>query len=577
MRKVIYSILGLVVIVVIAFLVSPYFIGSSAEETLHNQITIFNKQIPYITISTSDYQKHWFNSNAKVKIAFHPPKGSGLPQDLGKSLTFNAVIKHGPVFKITDSDGKSSFHFGRGALEIKGTSPTFQGNIEAVLSTTNEVDINADIQKLVFHDNNDNSYTLSGLTFATETGADNNKMHTLAISSLVVADKQQAGSATFKNINLNADGHDNHDVWLGNGNFSIASINVVEGVDKPLAQINNFSVRFKNDLSDDKTKLNSSIGLNVESATAMGKTLKPITFKYSINDIDAKAYESLMSTIKELQSNADVQHLSMQQLMLLVKPVFSLIQAGFNFKINKIFVGLPKEIASSPISAHATVTLKPLGNVLDKIMQPILDASSAPGKQREMQMKMMSSLPMLMGSLTKAVEADGQVNIPTSLINMALMQKYSSALARMAAHGMQVSETPQQMAKKAYDYLVAQKMLVPNDNGDADIMKFSFKDGVLLINGQHPAINLPRPRPTPSTSAAPAPSAPAMDMHAKPAELMPESLPHQHQQQEAVPAPKPAAAPPVTAPAADYHHDTTAKPATPSADTKTTTDHTAAN
>ncbi len=566
MRKVIYSILGLVVIVVIAFLVSPYFIGSSAEETLHKQIAIFNKQIPYITISTSDYQKHWFDSDAKVKISFHPPRGSGLPQDLSKSLTFDAVIKHGPIFKITDSDGKSSFHFGRGALQIQGTSPTFQGNIGAILSATNDIDLNADIQKLVFHDNDGNSYILSGLTFATEPGTNNNKMHTLAIISVAVTDKQQAGSATFKNINLNADGHDDHDVWLGNGNFSIASINVLEGTDKPLADINNFSVRFKNDLSDDKTKLNSSIGLNVESATAMGKTLKPITFKYSINNIDAKAYQSLMSTIRDLQSNANIQKLSANQLMTLVKPVFSLVQAGFNFEVNKIFVGLPKEIASSPISANASVTLKPLGDAFNRIMQPLLetvatssssDPKSLPAdKQREIQMKMMSSLPMLMSTLTKAITADGQINIPTSLINMALMQKYTSELASMAARGMQVTETPQQMAKKAYDYLIAQKMLVPNDKGDADMLKFSYKDGVLLINGQHPATNLPRPL---ASTAAPAPSTPAMDMQqSKPANLM-------------EPAP--------TAPA-DHHDDVTAKPTQPPAapaDTTTPADTKATN
>lgn len=502
MRKIIYTICILIILVIAAFLVSPYFLGGQAQENFHKQIAAFNKSSPYITITPESYQRHWFSSDAQVKINFHSPSLMGQEQ-FNKNYTYNVVIKHGPLFFLPQHGG-SSVHWGAGAILIKGDSTDFDGVVAVDLNWNNKLNVFADIPHLVLHDTKGNDYTVTNLTFTTKTHGKNTQ-YTLSIPtvSAQLAQEHQA-QASLKNFKIMANGHDVNALWVGNINLSIGNITAglnESGAAIPIANVQNITTDAETTLSKDKTKINSTLNFNIDSVSAMGNVIKPITFSYSVNGIDFAAYQQLMQAAETLQQSANTQA-APQQGMQLADAAIKILENGFTVKLNKIYVGLPKELASSPLSASAQLDVKPTDNLAQQLTTALTSAESQGHANAELEQQLAHSLPQIMGSLTKAVSANGAAMLPQSLVKMALLHNYTNELMHMAAAGHNVSQTPQELTKAAYDYLTQNKMLIPNDDGSTKVA-FTFRNGQLLVNGEEPAFNLPKPN-TPSATEKPA-------------------------------------------------------------------------
>ena len=544
MRKLIYTILVLIIIVVAAFLVSPYFLGSRAQEQFHDEIALFNKTPPYssyITITPESYQRHWFSSDAQVKVTFHTPQSSH--QHINKSFTYNAIIKHGPLFFISN-DGKSSLHMGAGAILIKGDTADFNGIIAVSLSWGDHLNVYADIPTLTLKDSQGNNFTFHNLKFTTKPGSNDQVVYKLLLPKFTaqVNTSKPAGTVNINNTKLVVSGREDKGAWLGTGNFTIANLaaNINEkGVEAPIANMKNFSASIDNNLTSDKTKLNSQLNLNIESLTAVGKTIKPITISYGVDGVNADAYRQFKVSIDKVQaSQAATGSPSFKDAMSAVNAVLKIIESGLTFKVNKIYVGLPKNLASSPLSANAQLTVKPITNLSQKIAALVgaaARASQASGhqaasqsrdellsglthiqpqhgstgsqQQRQMQLVIAKATPILLGSLIHAVAANGQASIPESLVKQGLLQRYTEELMHMAAHGQNVTQTPQDLASDAYNYLTGHKMLIANNDGSMKI-HFNFAKGELLINGEKPAFDLPKPGTQPA-QAIPAKITPA--------------------------------------------------------------------
>ncbi|PHQ79154.1 MAG: hypothetical protein COB66_07465 [Coxiella sp. (in: Bacteria)] len=543
MRKLVYTLLTLAVIIVAALLVSPYFVGSAVQSQFQNQITALNKKSPYVTITADNYKRHWFESTADVNVNFHTPTGLGLPASFNKNMTFNAIVKNGPVFKTA-----GGFHTGKGALVIEGTTPQFKGSMSAIIKWNNKLDLEANIPTLTFTDSSQDKFTLTGITATTTHGSGNNMVHTVTLEKLnITTPKDQV--MNVNDVKISADGATDQNLWLGTGSFSIDSITAgqeMNGKTMAMGNLKNMTLRFNATTTDNGAKFNSDIALNIESVEAMGKTVKPITLSYGINGVNIKSYNGLAGTLKKMQDNGSLQHPSAAQTVALAQGLAGIIEPGFQVKLNKLYVGLPKSIASSPISAQAQVTLKPIDNLLQKIMGSATSAaaqresthstrdavisglthtqaqagSANAQNAQQMQMRLMQSLPMITGSLMKALNADGNASVPQNLLMQALTGHYTGILSKVAARGTPVSQTAPQLAKEAYDYLVSNKMMIPNSDGSVK-SAFTFKDGKLLINGATPALKLPMPGTrspaTSGTTSQPAhPSAAAPSHQAAP-------------------------------------------------------------
>ena len=488
---------------VAAFLVSPYFLGSRAQEQFHDKIVTFNKTSPYssfVTIIPESYQRHWFSSDAQIKVIFHTP-ANGAYQNVDKSFTYKATIKHGPLFFIT-KNGKASIHLGPGAIIIRGDTPEFNGLIAISLNWNNQLNIDANIPTLALKDSQNNSFTFHNLKFTTQPSANNNEKYTLLLPNFVaqINTASPAGIITIDNTKLTVNGHDDQGAWLGTNDFTIDTItaNIKEnGVEIPIVYMKNIAANMDINPTDDKTKLNSLLNFNIESLTAAGKTIKPITLSYEIDGVNAAAYRQLITSINKVQAITKMP--SLPDMMSAVDATLKIIESGLILKVNKIYVGLPKNLASSPLSANAQLIIKPSATDLSQEITPITSAitptSAKPGQQylqNSITINMNKLISPLLNRLTHSITASGHALIPESLVKQVLLKRYTEILMRMAARGKNVTQTPQDLANDAYDYLTSHNMLIANHDGSMKVHA-TFTNGDLLINGEKPALDLPNP------------------------------------------------------------------------------------
>lgn len=520
MRNLVGTVLILVILVILGFLVAPYFMGGRAQQAFNQQIETYNKTSPLasvMTIAPESYQRHWFSSDATVKVTFHAPNSFFKENS---SYTFNLKVKHGPVFTVND-DGNTRYHWGAGAILLKGDTTDFNGIILVSINWTKDPGLFADIRNLILNDQSHNTYTLKNLTFNTKEGSGANTHYLLTIPTITAQLKEGelTGTLAMNNLRLTTDGHDNNHLWLGTINFSMDKLAFeTNPSNQPLAMLNDLTASLETKLSDNKTKTSSSFNFNIDSLDVMGNTIKPITVSYSIDGIDADAYRQLKVLGEQVQlSEAQHQQPPAQLILQMVEAAAKLLENGMTFTINNVYVGLPKSLASSPLSANAQLTVKPMNNLLDNLTniigaisksqspqqnrdqassnvtgaQPQADSNLA-DSQQQLELQLMKSLPALDAAFTKAIAANGKASLPESLIKQLLLERYTRQLMSYAASGKNVTQTPQDLANRAFHYLVTNKMLIPANDGSMKI-KFRYNNGQLSVNDQPPALQLPQP------------------------------------------------------------------------------------
>ncbi len=95
------KILIIVVLLAAAFLVSPYFIGSSAEKQLKEMYAQMSAH-PSYSLEVSEYNKGWFSSQAKIKLVI-----DGIPNAEIPEFSLIQKLSHGPILM-----GNRGFAFG---------------------------------------------------------------------------------------------------------------------------------------------------------------------------------------------------------------------------------------------------------------------------------------------------------------------------------------------------------------------------------------------------------------------------------------------------------------------------------
>ncbi len=486
MRKLIYSLLAIMAIILTILFVAPYFIGKHVQQLALDNINVFNSTPPYsnyITVTTENYQRHWFSSDAQIKITLHTPAAASTK--FNESYTYAATIKHGPLFFI-HRNNSSSVHWGAGAIVIDDHSTDFDGAFGALLPWHGQPNLFAHISTFLLHDPAGNTYSFNDILFDTQGSHHTAMQYTLSIAQLNAHIINAASSVAIEmhNIKFAMNGRQIQTVWLGSYDFSAEKLLIgliAHGAKTPLAVIKNVTFNTGSHLTADKSKIDASFAFNIDSLDAMQKTIKPITLNYSVNGVDVRALQQPTSV--QMQANNPTLQTAIQ-----------VLQNGFTFKIDKLYLGLPKDLASSPLSAQAELTMKATDGMAKKLNAIIAkaqsDASTVQAQPNNAYIE--QALPLVLQELKDVVIAKGQASIPQSFIEQGLLHLYTEQLIKLAAANANVIQTPQELAAQAYTYLTQNKMLIPNNDGSISLA-FTFDQGQLLINGNKPAFDIPQP------------------------------------------------------------------------------------
>ena len=90
-----------IIVLAVIFAGAPFFIGSTVETQLREQIEKSNAN-PSFDISLKSYQKGWFNSYAEIEVAMQLPEAySGMISD--NKITITQDMQHGPL--VTKANG----------------------------------------------------------------------------------------------------------------------------------------------------------------------------------------------------------------------------------------------------------------------------------------------------------------------------------------------------------------------------------------------------------------------------------------------------------------------------------------
>ena len=113
---------GIIVLLLLIFIVTPYFTGQSIESRFKQNITAINKRAGYKMLVIQSYQRHWFSSN--IKIVFKHPVHDMTSQqdDLQPIIQAHMHLKayHGPISFTGQSQLKHHIHVGLGSFVGEG-------------------------------------------------------------------------------------------------------------------------------------------------------------------------------------------------------------------------------------------------------------------------------------------------------------------------------------------------------------------------------------------------------------------------------------------------------------------------
>ena len=464
---------AILVLLALFFGLSPYFAGEIAEQQFNNQLQTLNGQSPYITITPSNYQRHWFNSTAQLTIDMHSPKGS--PAQFDKKVTVNAIIKHGPLIKVN-----GGFYFAKGALIIESNTSDFEGSLVYIVNWRNQLITSANIPFLKFTDSAGNTYTAQSIQFETAL-TNQHVVHTLILRNIcILTAAKNPVSLDLYDLMITSNKHQSNNLWLGNAEVFIGSGALINHTTQAsIVSIEKLTLNALCSLSQDQTKLNSLFNLHVQSATFMTKTIEPLTLNYGVQGVDANSYKTFMN-ILEQSKGANTLSANPTQDMALLQSLAQVFEAGLNISVNRFYIGLHKAIASSPVDIHADIAFAPM----DKLAAQGLTATSAAG--------FMGMAPMLATTLVKTMHANATLSLPQDLVKEGLALHYASFLTNSGMKQKPPIQTPEALGDAAYNYLVAHHMFLPNVDGSLKITLTFDKTGA-LINGQKPALQLPMP------------------------------------------------------------------------------------
>jgi uncharacterized protein YdgA (DUF945 family) len=447
MRKLSYFILGLILLFVIIFAVTPVLIGSTVHSYVDNTAQNIQQKHPDSSIKITKYDRHWFSSDASFKVTYRLPFIlSGMSRGKPVTLAFNAHIKHGPLISYT-SDGKRFHELAKSATVL--TSPDMQGTITIVTSWRHDIKVLFDVENF---NSNMNQVQLTAKNiegYVNYLSSSKSINYDLSIGSLSktfeplpnVKDKSVSINSKLKG-SLTKD----ENFWAGNLTASRDDVTVTRN-GTPMMEIKNIVTAYSSQVTDGRANLRAQV--KAANVTFAGQKYGALSYAASVTNADIKSLNQLIGAFKKFYLSDNI---SFSNVISIYSPLLTLAEKGITVNIQNFTLDLPD---SDPIQLTAT-----------------LQFVEAP-----------QDINFL--NFFKYMSANGHIALPREFVLQQLTEFYQDILSKQ-------NDTEHSASAKAEQTLnewIANKMLTEKSNGLLE-SNFNVKDGRLLVNGLSPDFKL---------------------------------------------------------------------------------------
>lgn len=442
MRKFSYFILGIILLFVAIFVITPYFIGAQLQKHVNQHIVKLEHQHPAISITVDHYNRHWFSSDINFTVNYRVPFiFSGLRPGNPISLKFNAHIEHGPIISYT-VDGKKIHQLGNSAIFL--TNPKMQGEIISIINWRHHIHTVFEVEHFT-HQSNTTSITIKNLNgyldfnhMTQHIDYDIKIGHFKNIASLL-PNVHDAISTANSELKGSATKHDG--LWVGKTTFKRENTRLARN-NTLAVDVKDLTGTINSHIDDDR--VGYQVHITAADVALAGQQLGALSFMANLNNVNAKIFSQLIDTTIRLHK----QNTSLSDLAKAYQLIFSLTEKGLTFNIQNFSLSLPD---SSPISLTASLQFiaAPQGtNFLNAL---------------------------------KYMSANAQLNIPREFVQQQLTEYFQNMLVKTNPKN---SLSANARAHQTIQQWINNQLVIPQN--DSLHTSISIKEGNLLVNDKKP-------------------------------------------------------------------------------------------
>lgn len=349
-RRILTAILGLVVLLVAAALVAPYFVGRAAESSFKARVASYDAHHPQVLVHVDSYKRGFYSSVATLSL--EPQAGmSGRAMEVWSILLgsqgapqFTLRINHGPI---------AIGAFGRGHVSFVPVLYTadFQGNDLPPMSVLGI--FKPEVYSVRYFDGAVDStvtvppgrysmgvfgLTWQGMHFSGESNGDFSawRYHgTVAPLQYQASDPKSGTSYSGRIQGFSFSGRRHraaHDFWVGKGRTTFDGA-TFEVNGEQVATLKRGAGHSTASLSGDGQWLAASAALDQEGGTLKGWPFSQLTLQESARRVDAAALRRLLDQVHELAGDSGDDEAKVDAVMPLVSATLAQARAEAGLKI----------------------------------------------------------------------------------------------------------------------------------------------------------------------------------------------------------------------------------------------------
>lgn len=323
MKRFVKWLLGIIIVVIIlAIVITPYFLGSTIESQLKEQIKKANQLHDSTHIKIKSYKRHWWTSDVTIQFKSHAQYGKMADKIIKDKI--HLTVHHGPIVISQNPALPHSIYFGLGAL----TGQTHIQNPYKDNLQFKNIKQKVHVGSLLSWSGHSYtyivmpSYHIKSKNFQLDTGRihiqhkadldslssknseskpEHNKWQVKigqsTIHQLSSKNNQRSLSIQFSKINWKTgfEGSPKKD-WGDATQLSIPKINIKDSQGNQLGMLNNFNLHTNSKAKSGKISIKQNIKIN--KISAMGSQLNPVQLKWSWHNIQEKPLNKLQNVLQ---------------------------------------------------------------------------------------------------------------------------------------------------------------------------------------------------------------------------------------------------------------------------------------
>ena len=444
-RKLIISVLSLLIIVLGVLLIAPVFFGKALEKKYPQLVSNFSVN-PNLKLEVASYNRGWFSSDAVLRATvtdnvLNSADSSTIDSKILTSFIINQKIHHGPIAAFKLKDGSWKLVAARAVAE--NTMQEGEATADALAVWTFANRFTAILRSPSIHVAQDNEKIdiekIDGsINFAVN---ENNLKTNLKLHHLQYWEKNIDSSPLVKTIDLTGlkifyhTSKNPNGLWYGKSLVRAENINLLTNINE-----NNPILLKRLDLNL-KQKIDAqqktSINLLTKIQAIKNDWLNVNNFKLNLL-IDNLNSQSLAKLNDSVQNNESPYSL-----------LFDLLSAGFQLNFKDLSFNTDK----GPVAFHGQLTI--------------------PSQQAN------GNDPLFWVQIFKKIVLTAELKVPVKELNQWLTTFYQSQSG--------ASQNAEEMARKQIDYWTQNNIIIKQK--DNYFAQLSIKEGNVLINGAKPQTN----------------------------------------------------------------------------------------